>query len=104
MTDKTVAMEILKQLGGNRFIAMTGAKNFLCDKNSLSFKIGRNAASVNYIRIELEPSDTYSVKFENVKITKKGVIRKEIHNSEGVYFDGLQELFTSVTGMHTRLF
>lgn len=27
---KFVATEILNQLGGNRFIAMTGAKNFAC--------------------------------------------------------------------------
>ncbi|EGO4531881.1 hypothetical protein ITZ90_004999 [Escherichia coli] len=31
---KFVATEILNQLGGNRFIAMTGAKNFACfDEN-----------------------------------------------------------------------
>ena len=35
-----VAKTILQQLGGNKFIAMTGAKNFGSSKNSLQFKIG----------------------------------------------------------------
>ena len=33
--NQTVPQEILKQLGGNRFIAMTGARKFFCDNNRL---------------------------------------------------------------------
>ena len=31
----TIANTILEQLGGNKFIAMTGAKNFVSDGNTL---------------------------------------------------------------------
>ncbi|HFN7312713.1 TPA: hypothetical protein ACHGUK_004268 [Escherichia coli] len=45
---KFVATEILNQLGGNRFIAMTGAKNFTCfDENGesgLCFRLPSNFA------------------------------------------------------------
>ena len=32
---------VLQQLGGNRFIAMTEAKNFVAGKNYIGFKIPR---------------------------------------------------------------
>jgi hypothetical protein len=52
--DKQWAGEILKQLGGNRFIAMTGASNFVRnDKDkTIAFKIGRNAKTINYVKIK----------------------------------------------------
>ena len=34
-----VAREILKQLGGNKFRMMTGAKNFVAGENYLTMKI-----------------------------------------------------------------
>ena len=40
--DKRQAGETLKQLGGNRFIMMTGAKNFGVGPKGMGFKIGRN--------------------------------------------------------------
>jgi hypothetical protein len=38
-TNKEVANIILQQLGGRKFIAMTGAKNFGCDNNMLGFSL-----------------------------------------------------------------
>ena len=52
--DKRQAGETLKQLGGNKFIAMTGAKNFAVGPKGMGFKIGRNSKSINYIRIDLK--------------------------------------------------
>lgn len=95
------AGEILRQLGGNRFIAMTGAKDFAKDdaKNEIVFKIGRNAKSVNYVRIKLTPMDTYDMEFLNVSV--KGIKVKS--KVEGVYNDQLQDIFTENTGMYTQL-
>ncbi|EFE7250305.1 hypothetical protein F9V24_27190, partial [Escherichia coli] len=64
---KFVATEILNQLGGNRFIAMTGAKNFTCfDENGesgLCFRLPSNFAmkGINLVKIKLTFSDTYLV-------------------------------------------
>lgn len=98
-TDMTVAKEILRQLGGNKFIAMTGAKNFGATENSLTFKIGRNSSSANWIKIVLNGKDLYDLSFIQVRGDKI----KTLKTYDDVYFDQLQEIFTSFTGMHTHL-
>jgi len=105
MTDKTVANEILNQLGGGRFIAMTGAKQFGCEDNRLMFKIGRNGTSANFVSITLNSMDTYDMVFERVSFSKKTceMKRKEIDRHEGIYNDMLQDMFTQTTGLYTSM-
>ena len=95
------AGEVLKQLGGNKFIAMTGAKDFLKDDNKqmITFKIGRNNKQINHIRITLNAMDTYDMEFLYCSV--KGVKLKS--NSNGVYNDMLQAVFTEHTGLNTSL-
>lgn len=40
----SVAETILQQLGGQRFTAMTGSKNYLADGNSLRMTLAKNPA------------------------------------------------------------
>ena len=47
MTDMTVARSILDQLGGARFVAMTGARELVGSADSLTFKIGVNPKRVS---------------------------------------------------------
>ena len=94
-----VAQEILNQLGGNKFIAMTGSKNFGSDKNTLSMKLTRNASSANYLRITLNSMDTYDMEF----ISVRGASRKVKKTYNGIYGDQLQSLFTEATGLYTSL-
>ena len=54
MNNNIVAMEILKQLGGNKFLAMTGAKNLAYDDNSLNMKLPKNMSQANYLKITLK--------------------------------------------------
>ncbi len=95
------AREILKQLGGNRFIAMTGAKDFIRDdeKQRITFKIGRNCSGINYVTITLNPMDLYDIKF----ISIRGWVIKEVSEEKGVYNDMLQTIFTQHTGLNTHL-
>jgi len=97
----SVAHEILNQLGGNRFIVMTGAKNFSSSGNTLMFRLPSKFAlkGINYVTITLDPSDTYSVVFYKVRGTKAVEISKETD----VYCDTLQETFSHHTGLYTRL-
>ena len=60
------AHQIREQLG-HKALYMLGAKNLGATDRSLSFKIGRNSKKVNYIKITLEPSDTYRVEFLNIR-------------------------------------
>ena len=94
-----VAKTILQQLGGNKFIAMTGAKNFGSSKNSLQFKIGRNSKSISHVIITLKSSDLYDVEF----IRMRGTSRKVVKKLKGVYADMLRKIFTKYTGMRTSL-
>ena len=58
------AKTLLKQLGGNRFMAMTGAKDFGIGNDGLHFKIGRNYKSISHIAIDYNRGkDIYDMKF-----------------------------------------
>lgn len=62
-----VATEILNQLGGNKFIAMTGSKNFGAGENKLSMHLARNNSGAKYLTIELNGDDTYTMTFAKMK-------------------------------------
>jgi len=106
--DREVADIILRQLGGNKFKAMTGAKNFTAGKNSLNFKLPANSTKkrINYVTIKLNGSDTYDMYFKKIpsmKAFSDGAEIKTIIEYKDVYFDQLQKLFTEATGLLTRL-
>ncbi len=63
MTDLAVAKEIMRQLGGQRFLIMTGCKHPIGGENELQLHLPRNASKANAMRIHLDASDTYTVKF-----------------------------------------
>jgi len=96
--NKQMAGETLKQLGGRRFIAMTGAKNMAVGTDGMVMKIGRNSKGVNYVRIDLK-GDLYTMEFIRMRSGKETVLKKV----KGVYNDQLQKMFTKHTGMYTSL-
>lgn len=95
-----VANTILEQLGGRRFAAMVGAKNFVGSADALSFRLPSNFAKdgINAVRVTLTPADLYNVEFSRVRGTKITSVAKD----EGVYCDELQAIFLAATGLHTR--
>jgi hypothetical protein len=97
--DRRKAATILKQIGGNRFIAMTGAKDFAFSNKYMSFKIGRNSKGINFVRIAHNAMDTYDMEFGFVSI--KGIkVKKKV---KGVYADMLGTMFKKYTGMNVSL-
>ena len=106
-----IANTILTQLGGNKFIAMTGSKNFVADGNTLRMTLARNASKANGLYITLEADDTYTMRFfkytaprfnsKTLTFTDEKI--KDVEVISGVYFDMLQSIFTRVTGMYTSL-
>ena len=106
----TIANTILEQLGGNKFIAMTGAKNFLADGNTLRMTLPKNRSKANRLYITFDATDTYTMyffKFTAGRINKnyEWVPEKQvdIKKLSSVYADMLQEIFTATTGMATHL-
>tara|TARA_R110000787_G_scaffold217183_2_gene326064 strand:- start:1339 stop:1641 length:303 start_codon:yes stop_codon:yes gene_type:complete len=100
MSNLTVAKTILSQLGGNKFIAMTGAKNLAGDENSLSMRIGRNSSNSNYLKITLNSLDTYDLKFSRIVKYQE----TKVQEYSNVYNEMLTDIFTKHTGMYTSLF
>ena len=97
--DRKKAAIILKQIGGNRFIAMTGAKGFAFSNKYMSFKIGRNSKGINFVRIGHNSKDLYDMEFGFVSV--KGIkVKKKVKD---VYADMLGTIFTKYTGMRTSL-
>ena len=108
-----VAVAILEQLGGNRFIAMTGVTNlaYSSTNNTLSMKLPRNKSKANRLVVKLNPDDTYTMRF--YRYTAPRLNHKtytwspekvtDIRICEHVYCESLQPLFTSVTGLYTHL-
>ena len=95
-----VANTIYRQLGGNRFRVMTGAKNMVSLENGIAMKIGRNKTNANYMEIVLNELDLYDITF--AKVTKMGEM-KSMKGYDNVYNDMLVSIFESHTGMYTTL-
>ena len=93
--------ETIKQLGGNRFLYMVGAKNLAVDKtrNELHMKIMRNAKGVSHVVVKLTSLDLYDMKFLSIRAGKVKVKATE----KGVYGDQLATFFKKHTGLNTRL-
>jgi hypothetical protein len=101
--DTTVAQTILAQLGGHRFLAMTGARQLIGSATSLSFTLpgtpGFVTAGINVCRITLTPMDTYTVEYLRVRRGQVHVIT----TCADVYAEDLQDCFARETGLATRL-
>ena len=97
MENLTTATETLNQLGGKKFIAMTGATCFADGKTLVSKFKGSRIANIMYVT--LNENDTY-----DVKICKfKNVTLYTVKEVKGVYADMLIKIFESTTGLRTSL-
>ncbi len=107
-----VAEIILQQMGGNKFIVMTGSHHFLADGNTLRMQLVKNKSKANRLYITLdEATDLYTMRF--FKFTAGKLNRKtyewsddkttEIVLVEGIFADQMQKIFTEVTGLYTHL-
>jgi hypothetical protein len=99
--NKDIADTILAQLGGGRFTAMTGAKNYSYGNRYLQFQLPRLCNGVNYVKVALEINDTYTVTFG--KYSARTLEFKIIDSREMVYADNLRAIFTERTGLATSL-
>jgi len=98
---KKVAEEILNQLGGNKFVVMTGVKNLIASENGLSFHLPKSKTKANTCKVILTESDDYLVEF--FKVNRKTFELERVSTYAHVYCDQLQEIFTYETGLATSL-
>jgi hypothetical protein len=104
MADLSVANTILAQLGGRRFIAMTGASSFSGGSNALGFRVPAKLTKnkISGVRITLDDNDTYTVTFLAQKKAPTFEVYTVAEHSL-IYFDQLEAVFTSETGLATHL-
>jgi hypothetical protein len=96
-----VAGTILAQLGGRRFIAMTGAHSFSSSAEALSLRIPPAKEGIIGVVITLTPADVYQVKFFARRPFPECV--RLVETCDDIYEDALQDCFTRVTGLATHL-
>ena len=104
-TTDMIAKTILEQIGGRRFAAMTGSKDFIDMGNGLRMSLARNKTSANRLDIIYDAGlDLYNMRFYRKTFSKKTFEckTKDIETHEGIYCDMLEEMFTMVTGLYTR--
>lgn len=100
-TNLEIANTILNQLGGRKFITMTGSHSFTAGANFLTMKLRRNLLNAQYLKIELTSMDDYTMKFVSFNSKTGDMVEKAV--VEGVYCDMLQSIFTEKTGLYTSL-
>lgn len=88
---KQIARTIIAQIGG-QFVPMIGAYNLSSHKEgAISFRFKVKAAKVNgkspnWIKISLDPMDTYTVEYGRIHGLNFDILKKD----EGVYVDVLR--------------
>lgn len=95
-----IAQTILEQLGGRKFLVMTGAKDLVNTGNGLQMRLPRGTTNkATKFIVTLDADDTYTVSFGKIRKLEY----KEISSFSGVYCDMLTDIFTSETGFFTSL-
>jgi hypothetical protein len=95
------AETVLRQLGGGRFVAMTGAKNMMAlPCGGLQVQLARfPGVKTTAVRVELTPADTYRVE----GFACRGFNVKSLWVAEGVHADQLRGVFEANTGLRVTL-
>lgn len=112
--------DIVNQIGGNKFLVMTGSKFQYYGHDELGYvylmiKLTRNQSKAQYLKIQLNGLDLYDLTFTKIKKTLTPLAKElgiKVYDEEvitvkeykDVYCDMLQDIFTSVTGLYTTLF
>jgi hypothetical protein len=91
------AHTILQQLGGQRFVALTGAANLVSYPGGLQMSVrgGRK------VFVELYANDTYTVRMG--RMNRKTFAFVVLAEETGIYADNLRATFTALTGLDTSL-
>lgn len=98
-----VVQTILNQLGGSRFLLMTGAHTLVGADKCLGMKLPARFAieGINYVQVKLESNDLYTVAVYRLREGRLEPRGKRFMS--GVYADKLRAVFTELTGLETSL-
>lgn len=94
--DPAVSNLILRQLGGNAFLAMTGARDLTYDDRGLTMRLPKAKKGVAYVRITLTAEDLYELTTLD-RDGRDGVARTDVP------VENLRRAFEDATGLRTSL-
>ena len=111
--------EIITHIGGHRFLSMTGSKIKYYGYNESSYvyvmlQLVKNQSKANHLKIQLNSNDLYDIKFirnrkvQNPEYKAIGIkvyedVWETVKEFENLYYDQLEDIFKSVTGLETSL-
>jgi hypothetical protein len=101
------AVAMLDQLGGDRFVTMTGAKDFVTSDNPqprLQMRLPANLTRQRgtHLEVSLTPTDEYTLVYFKGKRGKPGE-RSIIGVNRNVQVANLRQSFEDLTGLRTSL-
>lgn len=97
MTDLTVANTIRIQIG-YKALFMLGATNLTEGENFLFFKI-KGSKKANFVKITLDPTDTYTMTFSKARAGKM----KVTDEVSGLFCDDMLDVIEHCTGLCVSL-
>jgi hypothetical protein len=98
MADLTVAKTILAQIRALDPMALGawGFRDAMGDANSVTFRVNGARSGHAYVKVTLEPDDTYTVDVFRIRRVKLDIRRIEIGLKEGVYDDMLVSIIDNL--------
>ena len=96
-----VANTIMQQLGGNKFVAMTGAKRVTCFHNGVGFQLPNAAQGINWVEITLNELDFYNVGFYTV--TPAIIGKTAVKTVDDLDVEQMVDCFKDTTGLAISL-
>jgi len=95
-----IANTIFQQLGGNRFVVMTGARSVSREGATLIVKLPTPAGLRAFgFNVTLNPMDLYNVTF--VRLTRAWDVQR--NTIENIYADQLKSIIETETGLRLSL-
>lgn len=111
--------EIVTHIGGHRFLSMTGTKIKYYGYSDTGYvyvmlQLVKNESKANHLKISLNSMDLYDMEFirtrkvQNPEYKAIGIkvyedVWETVKEFDNLYYDQLEEIFKSVTGLETSL-
>jgi len=97
-TDPTVSNTILRQLGGQRLLAMTGARDLVYDNRSLTVRLPKAKDGIRYVKVTLTDADLYELQgFDKTGAPMKPAILDDVDCEQ------LRPAFEAMTSLRVSL-
>lgn len=99
--NQMIAKVIAAQLGGGRFVVMTGANRMLAVERGLQFKLPSNFAKdgINCVEVKLNDRDLYDLSFKRIR----GLNVTLVAEAENIDAEALRGVFAEATSLAVSL-